>query len=117
MKQFQPHGDLNLIRLIEAVAEESGVSRADTSRVIRAMLDVVARTVSNLYRVRLTNFGTFAPRYVGAQLRRNPQTGAQVPVGEHYRPVFGARGKFYDGMFRNEEVTHVKKNPKTPRSA
>jgi DNA-binding protein HU-beta len=113
MQQFQPHRNLSLISLIEAVADESGVSRAETGKVIRTTLDVIARTVSSLYEVRLTNFGTFAARVVAARTWRNPQTGAGVPVGDHLIPKFRARGKFYDGMVRGDAVDTVRKDPKS----
>jgi DNA-binding protein HU-beta len=112
MKQFQPSRSLSLISLIEAVAEESGVSREQTGRVVRTTLDIIARTVSNLHNVRLSNFGTFAPVVRAARLRHNPATGEQFHSEAYMAPKFSPRGKFYDTMVKGEPVNDVRKDPK-----
>lgn len=113
MKRFQPRSHLSLMSLIEAVAEESGISRETTGKVIRTTLDVVARTVSHLYEVRLTNFGTFAPVLRAARARRNPATGETFHAEAHMAPKFRPNGRFYDRMVQGEEVTDVRKAPKS----
>jgi nucleoid DNA-binding protein len=74
--QVQPTGHLNHVSLIEAVAAESGVSRATVRKVLRATFDVVGRTVAKGYEVRVTNFGTWHRKTLDST--RNPKTGEQA---------------------------------------
>lgn len=82
MKRFEPTGHLNQTQLLEEVLAETGrkdletgrtEARNDTAQTIRAVLDVIGRTVVAGHEVRLTNFGTFRLRPTAS--RRNPQTG------------------------------------------
>jgi DNA-binding protein HU-beta len=61
--------------LVEAVAAEAGVSQADTAKVLRAVFDVIPRTVAAGYSVNVTNFGTWYAKWNVARQVRNPQTG------------------------------------------
>lgn len=85
MKRFEPTGHLNQTQLLEAVLAETGraeleegrtQARVDTAQTIRAVLDVIGRTVVAGHEVRLTNFGTFRLR--PERRRHNPQTGESV---------------------------------------
>jgi DNA-binding protein HU-beta len=79
---------INQGRFIELVAAESGVSREDTMRVMRAVFDIIGRTVAGGGSVAITNFGTWTSRVTPAGMRRNPQTGGKVRVPDRRRPVF-----------------------------
>jgi DNA-binding protein HU-beta len=66
--------------LIEAVANEAGVTKADAERTIGAFFDLVVKTTSKGDKVAWTGFGSFSTTKRKARTGRNPQTGATVNV-------------------------------------
>jgi DNA-binding protein HU-beta len=78
----------NQTQLAKLVAEESDVAQPTVDRVLRALFDVVGKTIVAGDSIAVTNFGTWLPVTSRAQQRRNPQTGEMFPVGEFERPVF-----------------------------
>lgn len=110
---FRPTTDLNLGGLIEAVAEETGRSRADADLHVRAVLDVVARTMTAGYAVRVSNFGTFKTVLTPARFARNPQTGERVLVPARFRPVLGFVGKLKAAVYAGQLLDSITKDPKS----
>ena len=68
--------------LIAAMAEKTGITKADTGRVLDAFISVVSGALVRGEKVRLDGIGIFAPVTRAATTRRNPQTGAPVDVPE-----------------------------------
>ena len=66
---------MNKSELIDAVAKESGASRAETTRVIEGFTTVVGKALKKGDDVALTGFGRFSVAKRGARRGRNPQTG------------------------------------------
>jgi DNA-binding protein HU-beta len=70
---FKPR-NLNHTTLVEVVSAEAGVSPKVVEKVLRALLDVIGRTVAAGFRVSVTNFGTWYRSEVAPRPRRNPAT-------------------------------------------
>jgi DNA-binding protein HU-beta len=67
--------------LIEAVASEAGVSKADAEKTIQAFFDtVVTTTKQGDDKVAWPGFGSFSTTKRSARTGRNPQTGAPVKI-------------------------------------
>ncbi|MEE8457931.1 MAG: HU family DNA-binding protein, partial [Acidimicrobiia bacterium] len=66
---------MNKGELIEAVARNSGESKALTEKMVNEMLDVIVGAVVSTGKVQITGFGTFEARNRAARTARNPQTG------------------------------------------
>ena len=66
--------------LIEAVAKESGASKADAERTIGAFFDIVAKAAKKGDKVAWPGFGSFSTGKRAARVGRNPQTGAEVKI-------------------------------------
>ena len=69
---------MNKGELIEAVARNTGESKALTAKMIDETLDVIMGGVVTQGKVQITGFGTFEGRDRKARTARNPQTGAPV---------------------------------------
>lgn len=89
---------MNKGELVEAVARNTGESKATAAKVIDETLDVIQAGVVAGGKVQLTGFGTFEARDRKARTARNPQTGATVYVAATRVPAFKAGKSFKDAV-------------------
>ena len=87
---------MNKGELIEAVAHNTGESKALSAKMIDETLDVIIGGVVTQGKVQITGFGTFEGRDRKARTARNPQTGAPVYVPATRVPAFKAGQGFKD---------------------
>lgn len=81
---------MNKTQLIEAVAADSGLSKADSSRAIESLLDTVAKTLKKGDDVSITGFGKFSVVKRAARQGVNPRTGERVKIKASKAPKFSA---------------------------
>ncbi|MCX6646174.1 MAG: HU family DNA-binding protein [bacterium] len=79
---------MNKQELIEALAKETGLSKADSKRSLEAFTDIVQKQLKKGGQVRLIGFGTFSVRKRKARKGINPQTGAQIQIKARKVPHF-----------------------------
>jgi integration host factor subunit alpha len=66
--------------LSEAVHNEIGLSRADSSHLVEQVLDTICGALVDGQNVKISSFGTFVLRQKGERIGRNPKTGEEVPI-------------------------------------
>ena len=66
--------------LAEAVYEEVGLSRNESSDLVETVLDEVAKALVDGDNVKISSFGSFTIREKGERIGRNPKTGVEVPI-------------------------------------
>ena len=66
--------------LSEAVYNEIGLSRVESSEIVEAVLDEVSAALVAGKEVKLSSFGTFSVRKKSGRIGRNPKTGEEVPI-------------------------------------
>lgn len=71
---------MNKQQLNDAVAEASGVSKADTARVLDALASVATEDLGLGNEVTLWGFGKFSVVDKAARQGRNPQTGEAITI-------------------------------------
>jgi len=76
--------------LISAVADGTGLSKADVGRAIDATTSAIAGELSGGGRVSLVGFGTFSVSHRAARMGRNPATGASISINASNVPKFKA---------------------------
>ena len=81
---------MNKAELVEAVAEDAGLSKVDAGRAIDSLLATVQRTLKKGDEVAITGFGKFSFAHRGARTGRNPQTGAALKIKASKTPKFSA---------------------------
>ncbi|MFN8020499.1 MAG: HU family DNA-binding protein [Acidimicrobiales bacterium] len=74
--------------LIEAVAKDTGVSKADAERVISSFFATVTAKTKKGDKVAWPGFGSFSTTKSKARTGRNPQTGAAVKIAASTRMKF-----------------------------
>lgn len=71
---------MNKGELVEAIAKESGLTKADSARALDAFTGTVTKTLKKGDKVILIGFGTFSVNKRAARKGRNPQTGKEIKI-------------------------------------
>ena len=66
--------------LAEAVYEQVGLSRNESSDLVEAVLDEMMQALIKDENVKISSFGSFSVRQKGERIGRNPKTGVEVPI-------------------------------------
>ena len=76
--------------LVEAIAKETGLTKADATRALEATFEVITKALKKGERVPVAGFGTFNVSKRKAREGRNPQTGAAVKIPARKAVTFKA---------------------------
>lgn len=76
--------------LVEAVATQTGLTKADATRALDAVFETITKALKKGERVPVAGFGTFAVSHRKAREGRNPQTGAKVKIAARKAVTFKA---------------------------
>lgn len=84
--------------LAEAVYEQVGLSRNESSDLVEAVLDEISNTLIGGENVKISSFGSFSIREKGERIGRNPKTGVEVPILPRRVLVFRASHVLKDAI-------------------
>lgn len=71
---------MNKSDLVSAIADNSGLSKADAARALDATTSAITGALAKGDSVAITGFGSFLVRARAARSGRNPQTGATIQI-------------------------------------
>jgi DNA-binding protein HU-beta len=71
---------MNKTNLIDGMAEDAGISKADAKKALESFLDNVGDTLKKGDRVSLVGFGSWSVSKRSAREGRNPQTGKTINI-------------------------------------
>ena len=71
---------MNKSELIDAIAESSGLTKADAGRALDGFTGAVTGALSRGDSVTLVGFGTYAVKERAERVGRNPQTGREITI-------------------------------------
>lgn len=71
---------MNKAELIDAMASESGLSKADAKRALDGFINATTKALKGKDRVALVGFGSFSVSERAARKGRNPQTGKEIKI-------------------------------------
>jgi len=71
---------MNKGELIDAIAKDAGLSKADAGKALNAFVSNVSGSLKKGKAVQLIGFGTFSVSARAARTGRNPQTGATIKI-------------------------------------
>ena len=86
------------VELVEAVAEATGLTKADATRAIDATFEAITGALKDGDKVPLVGFGTFAVSKRAAREGRNPQTGETVKIAARNAVTFKAGSALKDAV-------------------
>jgi DNA-binding protein HU-beta len=81
---------MNKSELIEAVAADTGLTKADSAIVLESFLGTVSKTLKKGDDVIITGFGKFSVVKRAARQGVNPRTGERVKIKASKAPKFSA---------------------------
>ena len=92
--------------LIDAVAEETGLTKKDTGKVLNTTIETVMdylgeeakNSEDNRDNVQIIGFGTFEVSDRAERKGRNPQTGEEITIPERKVPTFRAGKTFKESV-------------------
>ncbi len=87
---------MNKAALIEKLSTETGMTKAQTERMLDCTLDIVKKAVKKGDEVKLVGFGTFTKAKRKARMGRNPQTGKSIKIPATSYPKFRPGAEFKD---------------------
>ena len=76
--------------LVNYIAEETGLTKADATRALDAMMNGIVEGLKSEGKVALTGFCTFATQHKEARQGRNPRTGETMEIAASKVPAFKA---------------------------
>ena len=81
---------MNKNDLISAVADGSGLSKADAGRAVDAVFAAIQDALTGGDEVRIVGFGSFSVAHRAASTGRNPRTGEAIQIAASKLPKFKA---------------------------
>ena len=84
--------------VVAAIADQSGLTKADADRALEAMFKVVKKALKSGDSVSLVGFGTFVVRKRAARTGRNPRTGDTIKIKASKVPAFKAGKALKDAV-------------------
>lgn len=79
---------MNKNELIEAMAQKTGSTKADATRAVTALTEIITDVLQKGDSLSLTGFGTFEVRERSERTGRNPRTGEELKIAASKVPVF-----------------------------
>ena len=92
---------MNKAELIEAVAKQANLSKADAERALNATTDSIKKALKKGDTVQLIGFGSFGVVKRSARKGRNPQTGETIKIKASKAPKF-TPGKAFKEAIRGK---------------
>ena len=84
---------MNRDEMIEQIAKETGLSKAQATRAMKTMLDGITSSLKKGNKVNFVGFGTFTVSKRKARVGRNPRTGEPIQIPAAKVPKFTAGKK------------------------
>lgn len=71
---------MNKSELVDAIAEKSGLSKADAKKALEGFTGAVTETLQKGDKIALVGFGSFSVSERSARTGKNPKTGAPIDI-------------------------------------
>ena len=84
--------------LVNYIAEETGLTKADATRALEAVVSGITKGLKEEGKVTLTGFCTFTAKEKEAKVGRNPRTGETVNIPAKTAVVIKAGTKLKDAL-------------------
>jgi DNA-binding protein HU-beta len=89
---------MNKAELIDAIADKTDTSKAQTGEMVDALLEIIKQTVSKGDVIQLVGFGSFGSGKRAARTGRNPKTGEEIRIAASKTVKFTAGKAFKEAV-------------------
>lgn len=87
--------------IVDNIASATGLTKVETEAVVDGFLATVSQAMKDGRTIEIRGFGSFKVKKRKARMARNPRTGEEVFVDEHYVPVFKVSKELRHGVNDN----------------
>lgn len=74
--------------IVDVIATATGLTKVETEAVVDGFISTVIEAMKEGKNIEIRGFGSFKVKKRKGRVARNPRTGEQVMVDEHYVPIF-----------------------------
>ena len=74
--------------IVDVIASATGLTKVETEAVVDGFIQPVIKAMKEGKNIEIRGFGSFKVKKRKGRIARNPRTGQQVMVDEHYVPIF-----------------------------
>jgi len=74
--------------IVDIIASGTGLTKVETEAVVDGFIQTVIASLRDGKNIEIRGFGSFKVKKRKGRMARNPRTGEQVPVKDHYVPIF-----------------------------
>ena len=74
--------------IVDVIASATGLTKVETEAVVDGFISTVINTLKEGKNIEIRGFGSFKVKKRKGRIARNPRTGEQVRVDEHFVPLF-----------------------------
>ena len=74
--------------IVDVIASGTGLTKVETEAVVDGFIQTVIASLRDGKNIEIRVFGSFKVKKRKGRVARNPRTGEQVQVDEHYVPIF-----------------------------
>ena len=89
---------MNKSELIAAISQKSGLTRADSEKVLASFVETISDTLAGGGDVQIMGFGSFSISERTARSGRNPRTGEEIQIAAAKMPKFKAGKGLKDAL-------------------
>jgi DNA-binding protein HU-beta len=88
MSNFKRRLALTKADIVDHIASGTGLTKVETEAVVDGFIQTVIEALKEGKNIEIRGFGSFKTKKRKGRMARNPRTGAQVQVDEHFVPYF-----------------------------
>ena len=103
---------MNKVELIDAIANETGLTKKDIDPTLKSFMSVVSDTLQKKDKVQLIGFGTFETSERAARTGRNPANGEPLKIAASTQVKFKAGTALKEKVNTKPEKKSGKKSKK-----
>ena len=74
--------------IVDVIASATGLTKVETEAVVDGFISTVINALKDGRNIEIRGFGSFKVKKRKGRIARNPRTGEQVMVDEHFVPLF-----------------------------
>ncbi len=74
--------------IVDVISSATGLTKVETEAVVDGFITTVINAMKDGKNIEIRGFGSFKVKKRKGRIARNPRTGEQVMIDEHYVPMF-----------------------------
>jgi DNA-binding protein HU-beta len=96
--------------IVDRVAAGTGLTKLETEAVIEGFFNTVITSLKEGHGIEIRGFGTFKVKKKNSRMARNPKSGQQVYVPDHFVPTFKFSKEFKVIVDKGMKLNKVSEN-------